>query len=93
MENKPGDGKHTPFGNENGDVAKKGDGKGHDFIEDNTSHSPAPAITDFSEPNDMPAADGAGYNKESVPQGGTMPFSGEPKPLESAGLPFKLNGG
>ena len=89
MENMPGNAKDSPFGNEDGDVAKKTDG-GHDFIKDNTSHSPAGDVTDFSQPNDMPAAEGVAYNADSVPQGGPMPFSGEPKTFESGAMPFKL---
>lgn len=93
MESKPGDGKTSPFGNGDGSTSGSASG-GHDFIKDNKSGASAPKITDFTAPIKMPPPDEQSYNPDSVPEGGDMPFSGEPQATDAgaARKPFKLNG-
>lgn len=96
MENQPGNGSTSPFGNEQGATSAGGGASSgaHDFTEDPKSHSPASGGRDFTKENrPQPAGGTSGYNPQSVPAGGTTPFSGEPKPLETGpAKPFKLGG-
>lgn len=80
MENKPGNGYTSPFGNEKGATMADGPSTGaHNFIEDPASHAPETGGRDFTkesrdQPNMNHAAGGGSYDPSSVPAGGTMPF-------------------
>lgn len=95
MENQPGSGSTSPFGDEQGaTVAGGGAASGaHDFTEDPKSHSPAAGARDFTKENRAQSSGAPGYNPQSVPAGGDSVFQGAPKPLETGpGKPFKLEG-
>lgn len=102
MENKPGSGAVSPFGNEKGATKSSGSYSGsHDFIKDPASGAPKTGGRDFTEENkNAEQKEGHGYNEESVPQGGALPFpAADPgkrevsMESEVSHKPFKLNGG
>lgn len=93
-DSKPGNGYSSPFGNGNGATMTGPSSGAHDFITDPASGAPKTGGRDFAaEPPPEQQSGNSGYNPDSVPQGGTLPFSGEPQPNETANKPFKLNGG
>lgn len=79
MENKPGNGSTSPFGNEKGATMAGPSSGGHNFLEDPESNAPSTGGRDFTkESRDQPSmdhsADGGSYDPASVPQGGPLPF-------------------
>lgn len=82
MENKPGTGYTPPFGNENGaTVAGGGPTSGaHDFLTDPASNAPKTGGRDFTRESRPQRGGPPGYNAESVPSGGPLPFpAADPK--------------
>jgi hypothetical protein len=80
MENKPGNGYTSPFGNGNGATTTQGPASGtHDFNTDPGSHSPKTGGRDFTKesmpqkPSGSPGS-ASQPNPESIPAGGVLPF-------------------
>lgn len=107
MENKPGNGKTSPFGNESGATSKGAANGSHDFTKNPTGNvggahdfvaNPKPSNPGAA-PQDFTKGAGATQKKgaapdlcpQSVPTGGTTPFKGAPSATSKK--PFKLNGG
>lgn len=103
MENKPGSGSASPFGNEKGATKSGGSYSGsHDFIKDPASGAPKTGGRDFTEENlNEKQKEGSGCNTESIPSGGKLPFpeadpgkrEGNAIESEVSHKPFKLGGG
>jgi hypothetical protein len=93
-ENVPGNGSDSPFGNGEGAVTGVPPATGgHDFLQDPASNAPASGGRDFTKETYEQKTGSDPVNPQSVPSGGTLPFTGEPAPLESPGSPFRITGG
>lgn len=78
MENKPGNGSDSPFGNEKG-ATTDGPSKGaHNFLEDPESGAPKTGGRDFTtESRAQKMGPEDTIDKASVPQGGPLPFGND----------------
>ena len=104
MENKPGSGYTSPFGNEKGATTSDGPSDGaHDFLVDPASGAPKTGGRDFTQENREQEEGNSGYNPETVPDGGPLPFTKNDSTAESRDgtgtiveaekhKPFKLGG-
>lgn len=97
MENQPGNGATSPFGNGNGATSGGASSGAHDFIRDPKSNSPSTGGHDFTKENRPQKAGDNGANPASVPTGGKTPFvapgaTESRHPLGSEKKPFRLNG-
>lgn len=107
MENRPGNALTAPFGNEQGSTVAGGgpSSGGHDFLTNPKSNAPSSGGRDFTrESRPQPGGGAQGYNPESVPAGGPLPFANtDPSgmvgpdgvalsPAQPSHKPFRLGG-
>ena len=80
MENKPGNGYDSPFGNGNGATSMGASNGAHNFLEDPASAAPKSGGRDFTtESRDLPSGQAPDLDKASIPDGGLLPFGGGDK--------------
>lgn len=70
----PGDGSVSPFGDHKGATEGGGATGAHDFLTDPKGSGAASGGRDFTKESRAQTAGAPGYNAESVPEGGTLPF-------------------
>ncbi len=96
MENQPGNGATSPFGNGQGATTAMGASTGaHDFIKDPKSADSMTGGRDFSKENRAQmSGQPSDINADSVPTGGTLPYpsAGPNGGIMGVKKPFKLAG-